>query len=197
VSEVEALMQASHGLSLATPEQLVHVLLLKACGDVYDPESEHFADTPRRFVRMLQELTDGTENFKFTTFQATGQEMVVIKDIRFISVCAHHLAPFSGVCHVGYIPEQLMAGISKFARHVRAMSHTLTVQEHLTTNIADSLDDILDPLGVAVVMNATHSCMSVRGALAHGTTTITSAMRGVFKDHTRTAKLEFMEHIRS
>jgi GTP cyclohydrolase IA len=182
-------------LADATPEELFDALLRKTCPDVYEPSSEHFAQTPRRFVTMLRELTDGTENFHFTTFEANGHEMVVIKDIRFVSLCAHHIAPFTGVCHIGYIPEKLVAGISKFARHVRAMAHTLTVQEDLTTNIADSLDDILDPKGVAVVMSATHSCMSVRGALAHGTTTITSAMRGVFSEHDRTAKLEFMEHI--
>lgn len=184
-------------LASVSPERLIHAFLQKTCGDVYDPDSEHFKDTPRRFTRMFQELTDGTENFKFTTFETGSREMVVIKDIRFVSTCAHHLAPFFGVCTVGYIPDKKMAGLSKFARHIRAMAHTLTVQEELTTNIADSLDDILDPTGVAVVMSATHSCMSIRGALAHGTTTITSAIRGVFLDHTRTAKSEFMQHLYS
>jgi GTP cyclohydrolase IA len=182
-------------LEFATPEELIDAFLQKVCPDLYDPEDDHFRDTPRRFTRMMQELTDGSENFTFTTFPAASQEMVVIKRIRFVSVCAHHLAPFTGVCHVGYIPDEKMAGISKFARHVKAYAHTLTNQEQLTANIADSLLDILEPLGVMVVMRATHSCMSVRGALAHDTETITSATRGRFSQHDKTAKAEFLQFI--
>ena len=179
-----------------TPEQLFDAFLQKTCPDVYDPESEHFKETPARFTRMIEEMTDSSENFRFTTFKSASSEMVIIKNIKFVSMCAHHIAPFTGICHVGYIPNEQMAGISKFARHVRAYAHTLTNQEELTTNIADSLNDILEPIGVAVVMDASHSCMSTRGALAHGTTTITSAMRGVFLDHNRTAKTEFLQFIR-
>jgi GTP cyclohydrolase I len=179
----------------ATPEQLIGAFLDKVCPEIYDSEDEHFRNTPARFTRMMQELTDGSENYTFTTFKAASQEMVVIKNIQFVSVCAHHLAPFVGVCHIGYIPDELMAGISKFARHVRTYAHTLTNQETLTSMITDSLADILEPLGLAVVMSATHSCMSIRGALAHNTTTITSAMRGRFSEHDRTAKTEFLQFI--
>ena len=178
----------------ATPEQLIDAFLRKV-SDVYDPAVEHFRDTPRRFTRMMQELTDGSEGFKFTTFKSDSKDMVTIKDIRYVAVCAHHLAPFTGVCHVSYIPNEVIAGLSKFSRHVRAMARSLTSQEELTGNIADSLSDILEPHGVGVIMTGSHSCMSVRGALAHGTTTITSAMRGVYNDHDRTAKAEFLTFI--
>jgi GTP cyclohydrolase I len=178
------------------PEALFDAVLRAVCPETYNPEEdEHTARTAWRFVKMLRELTDGREDFTFTTFVAHSQEMVIVKNIRFVSVCMHHVAPFFGVCHIGYVPDKHMAGISKFSRHVRLYARTLTVQEVLTSNIANSLTDILEPRGVAVVMNATHSCMSTRGALAHGTETITSAMRGVFIDHTKTAKAEFMQLI--
>jgi GTP cyclohydrolase IA len=179
----------------ATPEELVHQLLLKTY-DGYDPDSEHFRDTPRRFVAMLRQLTDGSQNWKFTTFESETKELVLIRDIRFVSLCAHHIAPFTGLCHIGYVPYGTIAGISKFARHVQTMSRMMTNQEELTTNIADSLNDILDPKGLGVIMSATHSCMSIRGALAHGSTTVTSAMRGIFLDDTRGVKREFMELIK-
>jgi GTP cyclohydrolase I len=178
-------------LADASPEELIHEFLMKTCPDIYNPDSEHFRDTPRRFTKMITELTS-SEDFKFTTFEASASEMVIVRAINFVSMCAHHIAPFVGTCHVGYIPAEKVAGISKFSRHVRQYAHTLTNQEALTTNIADSLDDILEPRGVAVIMQASHSCMSTRGALAHGSDTVTSAMRGVFIDHTKTAKSEFM-----
>lgn len=179
-----------------SPAELFDAVLRKVCPEVYDPEGdEHYSNTAVRFVRMLGELTDGREDFTFTTFKADSRELVIIRDIKFVSMCKHHIAPFYGVCHVGYIPEEKIAGISKFARHVRLYARTLSIQEELTSNIADSLNDILDPKGVAVIMKATHGCMSTRGALAHGTETITSAMRGVFADHERTAKAEFMQLI--
>jgi GTP cyclohydrolase I len=178
-------------VSEATPEQLFHYFLLKVCPEIYDPQSEHFAETPRRFTQMVTELTNGSEDWRFTTFKSESRELVVNKNIKFVSLCAHHVAPFAGVCHLGYIPDGQIAGLSKFARLVQATAHSLTDQEELTTVIADQLEDILHPLGVAVVMEATHSCMTNRGALAHGTETTTSAMRGIFLDNTRDSKSEF------
>jgi GTP cyclohydrolase I len=175
-----------------TPEQLIDAFLSKVCPDIYDPESEHFRDTPRRFTKMLTELTDSTEDFTFTTFDAISQEMVIVRGINFVSLCAHHIAPFTGTCFFAYIPSKKMAGLSKFVHTVRVYSHTMTNQEALTANIADCLDDTLDPMGVAVLMQASHGCMTTRGGLAHGTDTVTSAMRGVFNMHDRTAKSEFM-----
>jgi GTP cyclohydrolase I len=140
---------------------------------------------------MVRDLTDGSEDWNFTTFKSDSHELVINKNIKFVSLCAHHVAPFTGVCHIGYIPDGMIAGLSKFARCVQSAAHTLTAQEELTTAIADQLEEILNPLGLAVVMEATHSCMTNRGAQAHGTETTTSAMRGVFLDNTRGSKSEF------
>jgi GTP cyclohydrolase IA len=176
----------------ATPEELIDAFLQKVCPDAYDPASPHMMDTPRRFTSMVREMTDGSEKWKFTTFESDSSELVVERGILFTSLCAHHIAPFSGVCHVGYIPEGKIAGLSKIARQVRSSSKMLTNQEELTSTIADTLNDILDPKGVAVVMKASHSCMTVRGALAYGTETLTSAMRGVFQTNLNDSKTEFL-----
>ena len=184
-------------LAKVAPEQLMDALLKQVCGHVYDSDDPHMAETPRRFVKMLGELTDSSETFTFTMFESDSREMVIERNISFVSVCAHHLAPFVGTCQLGYIPDGKIAGLSKFPRHIQAMARTLTNQEDLTRNIVESLMDILEPRGVALVMEATHSCMSHRGARAHGTTTITSAMRGIFEDHTKSAKVEFLSLIGS
>jgi|SRR5215831_4375982 len=184
-------------LEEALPEELFRAFLTKVCPEIYDPYSEHFADTPRRFTQMVQELTNGDEtSWRFTTFKSDSREMVINKNIKFVSLCAHHVAPFTGVAHIGYIPDGQVAGLSKFARYVQAAAHTLTSQEDLTTTLADQLTDILNPTGLAVVMEATHSCMTNRGALAHGTETTTSAMRGVFLHNTRGSKTEFFQLLR-
>jgi len=184
-------------LSMYEPEQLFSAFLTKVCPDIYDPTSEHFAETPRRFTQMVRDLTNGDEStWRFTTFKSHSREMVINKNIKFVSLCAHHVAPFTGVCHIGYIPDGQVAGLSKFARYVQAAAHTLTNQEELTTTLADQLMDILNPIGVAIVMEATHSCMTNRGALAHGTETTTSAMRGVYLEDSRGAKSEFFQLLR-
>lgn len=156
----------------------------------------HLQGTAERWVKMMKELTT-PEEYTFTTFPSEGDEMIIIKDIPFTSLCAHHLVPFVGVCHIGYVPFQQMAGLSKFARLVKANSRDLTVQERLTTAIAADLERKLEPLGVAVYMEAEHMCMTIRGVQTPGTKTITSHMAGVFADHSKLARSEFLAMIKS
>lgn len=181
-------------LDTATPETLMRLVLEKTIPD-FDWEGEDVVETPKRYVKMLRELTDARENWKFTTFKSDAHEMVIVRHIRFVSLCSHHLAPYTGVCHVGYIPDGIIAGLSKIARQVQTISKTPSVQEELTTAIADTFDEILNPSGVIVIMKAHHSCMSLRGALAHEAETITSAVRGVFYTNERQSKEEFMRLI--
>lgn len=154
--------------------------------------------TPERWLKMMIEMTS-TEGhgFTLTTFDAKNvDEMVVIKDIPFVTLCSHHLVPFIGKCHIGYVPNGRMAGLSKFARLVRYFSKGTWSQELLTRAIATELQDALDPVGVAVVMTAEHLCMTIRGVQTPGTTTTTSAMLGCFADHNKQARSEFLSLIR-
>lgn len=160
-----------------------------------DVESPHGRDTPRRFVKMLYELTT-PQPFEFTVFPAEGyDQLITVRDIPFVSLCNHHIVPFIGRAHVGYIPQEKMAGLSKLARTVKFFAAGLQTQENLTSQIADHVQANLDPLGVAVVVDAEHMCMTIRGVQTPGALTRTSAMLGVFGDHDRTAKAEFMEGI--
>jgi GTP cyclohydrolase I len=146
---------------------------------------------------MLEELTTA-EEFEFTTFDndLRKDEMIVIKDIPFVSLCAHHLIPFAGYAHIGYIPIKVIAGLSKFPRAVKFWSKGLWTQEDLTDAIAHYLDDmLLEPLGVAVVMEAEHMCMTIRGVQTPGVKTITSTMLGAFLDPAKLARTEFFRHI--
>jgi GTP cyclohydrolase I len=161
-----------------------------------DWDSEHMKRTPERFVKMLDELTK-KEEFEFTTFESNSDEMVVCKDITFHSLCAHHIVPYMGTAHVAYIPQGRIVGLSKIPRTVRYHASGLTVQEELTKAIADRLESELDPLGVAVVMEAEHMCASIRGVKSPGMKTITSTMRGRFGDHDRLARSEFLSFIQS
>jgi GTP cyclohydrolase I len=162
--------------------------------NVHGHANEHLRGTPMRFVSMLREMTT-PDQFDFTTFESTSDEMVIIKDIAFSSLCAHHIIPFVGVAHVGYVPKGKIAGLSKIARLVKNLSKALTVQEELTYRIAGQLHGFLDPAGVAVVMEAEHMCMTIRGVQSPGTKTITSRMTGVFADHDRQARNEFLQLI--
>lgn len=161
-----------------------------------DPE---LLDTPKRFVRMLEELTTPVD-FDFTVFDnnTSASEMVVIKDISFTTLCRHHIIPFVGHAHVAYIPDKKIAGLSKFARAVRWWARGIWTQEDLTDSIANYLVDELDPLGLALMMEAEHMCMSLRGVQAPGTKTITTQLRGVFLDPPtgRDPKGEFLEYIK-
>lgn len=165
----------------------------------------HGADTPKRFLESLFELTQcgGLEDdhehelecIKWKAFPAESKDMIVLADIPFVSLCNHHLSIFHGKAFVGYVPENEMAGLSKFARTVKHFARQLQVQERMTAQIAAYLEDKLKPKGIAVLLQAEHTCMTIRGAKAHGTFTTTSSMRGVFSDHDRTAKSEFMQII--
>lgn len=158
---------------------------------------DHRAETPKRFVRALEQLTT-REDFNFTTFPNDGNdEMITLGPIPFYTLCAHHIVPFYGHAFIGYVPESKIAGLSKFARAVKWCAKGFWVQEDLTTEIATFLEDELSPRGVAVVLKAEHMCMAMRGVETAGVITTTSSMRGVFSDHNRTAKAEFLENIRS
>lgn len=174
-------------------EEAATVLLQHTTG--LDISSEHGAQTPERFMRMLKELTTA-EEFTFTTFPSEGiHDMIVVQDIPFVSVCNHHVIPFVGKVHVAYVPNDMMAGLSKFARLAKFYAKRLQVQERLTVQIADEIEHELAPLGVGVVIQAEHFCMTIRGVQTPGTLTTTAAMRGVFADHDKTAKSEFMSII--
>jgi|SRR4051812_46742022 GTP cyclohydrolase I len=162
----------------------------------WDWNDQHLSETPKRFVKMLNELTT-PEEFDFTTFESDSDEMVVCKDITFHSLCAHHIVPYMGTAHVAYIPQGRLVGLSKIPRAVRYHAAGLTVQEELTKAIADRMEEELNPLGVAVVMKAEHMCATIRGVKAPGMQTITSTMRGRFADHDRLARSEFLSFIQS
>lgn len=151
--------------------------LLRALGR--DPGGTHLADTPRRVVDGLRELMTPSP-FEFTTFPNEDgyEEVVLVRGIRFTSLCSHHLLPFQGIADVGYLPGERLVGLSKLARVVDWHARAPQVQERLTVQIADHLEDRLAARGVGVVLRAEHMCMSLRGARVSGTTTVTSAFRG-------------------
>ena len=163
--------------------------LLVALGQ--DPDDEHTRDTPRRVAAAYAELLSPAP-FNLTTFPNDEQydELVVARDIPFHSLCQHHLLPFKGVAHVGYLPGERVVGLSKLARVVELFARRLQVQERLTKQIADCLQDHLEPKGVGVVLEAEHLCMSLRGVKAHGSVTTTSAVHGLLRDDVR-SRAEF------
>lgn len=164
--------------------------LLDALGR--DIRSPHLADTPRRVADAFAELLTPLP-FDATTFPNDDgyDELVVVAGIPFDSLCEHHLLPFSGTAHVGYVPGDRLLGLSKFARAVARFSRDLQVQERLTRQVAGWIDEQLRPLGVGVVLEAEHLCVSLRGAQARGTRTVTSAFTGVVRDDARTRR-EFL-----
>jgi GTP cyclohydrolase I len=150
------------------------------------------ADTPTRLVDAYAELL-GVPEFDLTTFDnAEGyDELVLVRDIPVRSLCEHHMLPFTGVAHVGYLPADRIVGLSKLARTVEFFARRVQTQERLTSQIADHLQDRLAPAGVGVVIEAEHSCMSLRGALAHGTGTVTTVVRGLLR-HDPAQRAEFL-----
>ena len=164
---------------LAEVQILAEMLRKRFPEYVWDDSVE---DTARRFLKYLDEYIPQTEMpFKFTTFEYTGNgQIVIVSGIEFSSICAHHLLPFSGTCDIGYIPNKLMAGLSKFPRVVDWHAARPNTQELLADSIADHIKRHLDCLGVAVVMRAAHTCMSCRGVRKVGTLTTNSVMKGVF-----------------
>ncbi len=154
-------------------------LLLEAIGE--DPEREGLKDTPERVARAWAEMLDGTEP-SVTVFAEQCDEMVVVRDIAFHSFCEHHLLPFVGVAHIAYIPNGRVLGLSKLARILDLYARRLQLQERLTAQVADAIQDATGALGVAVVIDAEHTCMTLRGVKRPGARTITSALRGVFRE---------------
>jgi GTP cyclohydrolase IA len=156
-----------------------------------DPYREGLATTPSRVAKSLRELTSGyhvdiDRIINGALFDVTYSEMVLVKDIDFYSLCEHHLLPFFGKCHIAYIPDGQVIGLSKIPRIVDVFSRRLQVQERLTSQIAEIMQTKIHPLGVAVVMEARHLCMEMRGAQSKNSPTVTSAMRGVFRKDPRT-----------
>lgn len=173
-------------------------LILEGVGE--DAERPGLQRTPRRVAEMYEELTAGMREDPREHVQALPgdrhDEMVIVKDIHFASLCEHHLAPFVGKCHIAYIPKEgRIVGLSKLARLVDSFARRLQVQERLTSEIADTLFDGLRPVGVMVVMEAEHTCMTIRGVKKPGAITITSAIRGGFRKDSRT-RAEAMALIR-
>ncbi len=167
-------------VDLPAASRAVRALLVALGQDVC---SAHLADTPRRVAAALEEMLQ-PRPFSFTTFpNDEGYDgLVLVRDIAFTSLCAHHLLPFQGVAHLGYLPGQRLVGLSKLARVVELFSRRLQVQEALTQQIAGWLQESLSPRGVGVVLEAEHQCMSVRGIRAAGSRTVTSALLGLVRD---------------
>ena len=177
--------------------------LLVAIGE--DPDREGLVDTPRRVADMYVELFEGLEadpgEHLRVTFEEGHDEMVMVRDIPFTSLCEHHLVPFMGLAHVAYLPgsEGRIAGLSKMARLVEGFARRLQVQERLTTQIVEAMERELLPQGSIVVVEAEHFCMSMRGVKKSGVTTVTSAVRGVFRDDAayRAEALQYIHQRRS
>jgi GTP cyclohydrolase I len=177
--------------------------LLEAIGE--DPQREGLVDTPRRVADMYAELFEGLEadpgEHLRVTFEAAHDEMVMVRDIPFISLCEHHLVPFTGLAHVAYLPgpDGRITGLSKLARLVEGFARRLQVQERMTTDIVEAMERELSPKGSIVVLEAEHFCVSMRGVKKSGSTTVTSAVRGVFRDDAsyRAEALQYIHQRRS
>lgn len=172
--------------------------LLEQVGE--DPEREGLKRTPLRVAKAMDFLTSGYQMsaedvVRNAVFAEECNEMVIVRDIEFYSLCEHHMLPFFGHAHVGYLPNGQVVGLSKIARVVDVFARRLQLQERLTKQVADSLMDALNPFGVAVVVEASHTCMMMRGVQKQNSTTVSSAMRGTFQLDART-RSEFMSFLR-
>jgi GTP cyclohydrolase I len=178
------------GIDLPAAEQAVHDLLV-ALGR--DPSSPHLADTPRRVALSFEEMLTPRE-FDLTTFPNDEgyDELVLAKNIPVQSLCEHHMLPFTGVAHVGYLPGERILGLSKLARVVELFARDLQVQERLTVQVSNWLQENLLPQGVGVVIEAEHLCMSMRGVQASGSRTITSSVHGLLREDPRSRQEFFM-----
>ena len=184
----------------ATTEQIArHVeAILALLGE--DPEREGLVKTPERVAKALQFITkgyqeDGVEIIRSAIFDEEYQQMVLVKDIDLYSTCEHHMMPFIGKCHIAYIPDRKITGLSKIARVVETFARRLQVQERLTVQIRDCIEEALHPLGVAVVIEASHTCMQIRGVEKANSITTTSAFSGAFLNSDKTRN-EFLNLIK-
>jgi len=177
-------------------EQAVR-MIIEAIGE--DPEREGLCGTPRRVAEMYEEVFAGLSQdprpLLQVGFEEEHHEMVILRDIPFHSMCEHHLLPFYGVAHIGYIPKGRVVGISKIARVVEVLARRPQLQERLTSQIADVIDEVLVPSGVGVVLEATHLCMIMRGVKKPGSLVVTSANRGIFRTRLATRE-EFIALVR-
>ena len=190
------LIRGGADIDLVRAERAVADLLDALGQDISD---EHMQDTPRRVAAAYAEMLT-PRSFNLTTFPNDEgyDELVVARDIPFHSLCQHHLLPFKGVAHVGYLPGERILGLSKLARVVELFARGLQVQERLTKQVADWLEEQLAPKGVGVVIEAEHLCMSLRGVQAHGSRTVTSALHGLLRDDQRSrAELFSLAGLRS
>ena len=180
------------------PIQPIVESLLKELGE--DPGRDGLQRTPKRVAKAMRFLTSGYEQnpvdiLNNALFDVTYDEMVMVKDIEFYSLCEHHMLPFFGRVHVAYVPNGKVVGLSKIPRLVEMFARRLQVQERLTTQVAETLEEVLEPKGVAVVGEAIHLCMMMRGVEQQNSSAVTSSMRGVFKSDSKT-RSEFMDLIR-
>jgi GTP cyclohydrolase I len=180
-----------------TTQELYRELLVRI-GE--DPARDGLLDTPERVEKSMAFLTrgysmDASSVLNDALFDVDYDEMVIVRDVEFFSLCEHHLLPFFGKAHIAYVPNGKVIGLSKIPRLVDVFARRLQVQERLTTQIADSICEAIDPQGVAVIMEAQHLCMMMRGVEKQHSTTVTSAMRGVFKTQQQTRN-EFLSLVR-
>jgi GTP cyclohydrolase I len=186
----------SKGSDVESTQRIVRDLLV-AIGE--DPDREGLRDTPRRIAAMYNELFEGLHKDPVEVlsvgFEEGHDEMVILREIPFYSMCEHHFMPFHGEAHVGYLPDGRIVGLSKIARAVDIFARRPQVQERLTGQIADCIDEVLGAKGVGVVIEAEHLCMTARGVRKPGSKMVTSAMRGKFREDSNTRQ-EFLELIR-
>lgn len=174
------------------PRVAEHIKGLLECIPGEKPDREGLADTPKRVAKAWREFFAGYEIdpalLLAKTFESDNQEMVVVKDIDYFSHCEHHMVPFHGRVHIGYVPNGRVLGLSKFARLVEVFARRLQIQEQMTYQIADAIEKHLKPSGVIVVVTGQHMCMSMRGVKKQNSWTVTSAVRGNFKNQPETRK---------
>jgi len=198
---LEAAVTQNQGDDNQAPNQeMMEAVKTLIAGLGEDPERQGLKQTPKRVVEAMQYLTQGyqeslEELVNGAIFDEGHNEMVLVRDIDVFSLCEHHMLPFMGKAHVAYIPNQKVVGLSKLARIVEMYARRLQVQERLTRQVAEAIQTILEPQGVAVVLEATHMCMVMRGVQKPGSWTVTSAMLGVFQDDHKTRE-EFLNLIR-